>query len=417
MSLANSRRISLAYGGDGRFSCEIDAERIVAAPVAPEPNPHLAEDLRDALRYPLDFPPLEQAVIPDDRVVLALDRNTPEAAALVAATWRVLAQREIRPENVTILQPAALSGTPQRDPRGALPPAVRDRVNWSIHDPTVAASCCYLASTAAGDRVYLAQAVVDADVVVTIGRIGFDPVLGHRGTNSVFYPGLSSAEAVERAHGQGHSELDPDNTRPLRQIIDEIGWLLGTQFSIQVIPSTGGGAAQVLAGAGESVFRRGKELLAEHWLVEVDERAGIVVAAIDHDGDRPGWEQLGAALATARNLVARGGRIVILSDLDAEPGPGIELIQQCDNPRDALKPLRTQAPPDLLPATQLAQAVDWADVYLISGLESDLVEELFLVPLESDAEAARLIENNPETCLFLAGAQHAHGRVRSAGAV
>jgi nickel-dependent lactate racemase len=370
------------------------------------------DDLREALEHPLDFPPLEQALIPDDHVALALDRNTPEAAALVAATWRVLEQRQIRPENVTIIQPAVLNGRPQRDPRNELPQRIRERVGWTIHEPTDQTGCRYLASTAAGDRIYLANAVVDADVVVTIGRIGFDPVLGHRGTNSVFYPGLSSAEAIGRAHGQGHSELEPDDVRPLRQMIDEIGWLLGTQFSIQVIPAAGGGVAQVLAGAGESVFRRGKELLSQQWIVELSERAGIVVAGIDDGEGTAGWNELGAALAAARSLVTRGGKIVALTNLQSEPGPGIEILQQSDNPRDALKPLRTQAPPDLIPATQLAQALDWADVYLMSGLESDLVEDLFMVPLAGPDEALRLVENGTETCAFLSGAQYAFGRIR-----
>lgn len=410
MSLANSRTIHLPYGDRGEFSCEIDADRVIAWPSAPEPTSHLADDLRSALEHPLDFPPLEQAVIPDDRVTLALDRDTPEAPALIAAVWRVLQRRQVRPENVTVVQPPPAARNAARDPRSELPEEVREQVVWSVHDPARERGCHYLASTAAGDRVYLAEAVVDADVVVTIGRIGFDPVIGHRGTNSVFYPGLSSSDAIERAHGQGHSELDPDDTRPLRQMIDEIGWLLGTQFSLQVIPSVRGGVAHVVAGAGESVFRHGKELLSEHWLVETDERAEIVVAAIDHDGD--GWEQLGAALETARHLVTRGGKIVILSDLDAEPGPGIELIQHCDNPRDALKPLRTQAPPDLVPATQLAQALDWADVYLLSRLNADVVEELFMVPLGSAKEVQRLVEKSPATCLFVAGAQYAYGRVR-----
>ena len=412
MSVARSRRITLSYGDHGLFSCEIAAERVLAAPGAPDPTAHLTDDLREALDHPLDFPPLEQALIPDDHVVLALDRNTPEAAALVAATWRVLEQRQIRPENVTIVQPAALNGRPQRDPRTDLPHAVREQIGWTIHDPTDQTGCRYLASTAAGDRVYLANAVVDADVVVTIGRIGFDPVLGHTGTNSVFYPGLSSADAIGRAHGQGHSELEPDDVRPLRQMIDEIGWLLGTQFSIQVIPAAAGGVAQVLAGAGESVFRRGKELLAEQWVVELSERAGIVVAGIDDGQTATGWNELGAALATARSLVARGGKIVVLTNLQSQPGPGIEMLQQCDNPRDALRPLRMQAPPDLVPATQLAQALDWADVYLLSGLESDFVEDLFMVPLAGPDEAHRLVENGSETCAFLSAAQYVFGRIR-----
>ena len=105
-----------------------------------------------------------------------------------------------------------------------------------------------------------------------------------------------------------HSELGPDDERPMRQIIDEIGWLLGTQFTIQVIPSAGKGAANVLAGATEAVFRRGTQLLSDAWLIELEHRAQTVVVAVDLDAAGHGWNQIGAALGTARNLVAKGGQ-------------------------------------------------------------------------------------------------------------
>ncbi|MCA9072613.1 MAG: hypothetical protein KDA84_27005, partial [Planctomycetaceae bacterium] len=56
---------------------------------SPPPNPELTSELRKALESPLDFPPLARTVIPDDRVVLALDRETPGAQELLAGIWEV----------------------------------------------------------------------------------------------------------------------------------------------------------------------------------------------------------------------------------------------------------------------------------------------------------------------------------------
>ena len=36
----------------------------------------------------------------------------------------------------------------------------------------------------------------------------------------MFYPGLSNTEAFTKSLGQGHSELGPDDDRPLRQLDD-----------------------------------------------------------------------------------------------------------------------------------------------------------------------------------------------------
>jgi hypothetical protein len=155
--------MSLKYGRGGSVSLEIDSGRIVASPPPPHPSARIAEELEQALSQPLEFPPLEQAVIPGDRVVLALDRYTPQAAALVAGVWEVLKRRQVRAEDVVVLQPAERGGPALADPRAELPDAVRDIVAWKVHDPAAKDACMYLASSSSGERIYLAREVVVTD--------------------------------------------------------------------------------------------------------------------------------------------------------------------------------------------------------------------------------------------------------------
>lgn len=402
--------IELTYGHRGRFVFDIDPQRVVAQHPGPVPCTDLTKRIRKALTTPLDFPALMQICVPGDRVVVALDRHTPAASDLVAEIWSMIESRGVDPATTTILQPAALDTVPLADPRSGLPESVRKEVRWTVHDPTDPKRQAYLAATARGDRIYLARELTDADVVISAGMIAYDPVLGYRGTNSVFYPGLSNTDAVVRARGEGHSELGPDDDRPLRQIIDEIAWLLGTQFTVQVLPAAGGGVADVIAGAYDSVLRKGQKLLTGLWRVSLAERADVVVAAVDADSAGHGWDQIGAALATARNLVAKGGKVVILSELAAEPEIGIELIRQSQSPRSALQPIRKHAPIDMIPATQFATAVDWARVYLMSKLPEGMVDELFMVPLENDREVTKVLVGEG-SCVILGSAQHTYGTV------
>jgi nickel-dependent lactate racemase len=408
-----SKHVVLPYGNDQRFECDIDGDRLVGEHAAPRPNSHYKEELLAALRAPVEFPSIEQAVIPGDRVTLALDRYTPGAAGLVAGIWEALSRRDIEPDKFTVIQPASRLESQLPDPRGELPEDIRSHVRWIVHDPARKDACVYLASTASGDRVYIARDVVDADFLISAGPIAFDPLIGYRGTNSVFYPGLSSTEAMQRTVGQGHHELGPDESRPLREVIDEIGWLLGNPFTVQVIPAATGGVSRVLAGVCEPVFKAGKKLLVKGWHVEVGERPDIVIAGIDHENGLHVWEQLGAAAEVGRSLVARGGKIVILSDLAADLPEGLEMIRSSENARDAIRPLRKQAPPDLVCATQLASAADWARIYLLSGLADDVVDELFLTPVSNETEVRRLLTDDSR-CLFLEAAQFVHGTVRAA---
>ncbi|HEY0980836.1 hypothetical protein, partial [Schlesneria sp.] len=113
----------------------------------------------------------------------------------------------------------------------------------------------------------------------------------------------------------------------------------------------------------------------------------------------------------ARKLVVQGGRIIVLSDLAAEPGAGIEMIGNSRSAKAALRPLRNAAPPDVLSASQIASAADWASIYLLSRLDSQLVERSFMTPLEDPLEAARLLASC-DGCIVLAGAQHVYSEIQ-----
>ena len=63
------------------------------------PVEDLAAAIEEALANPIDYPPLEQALIPEDTVALALEPGTPAAAELVAGVWRVLERRGVAAEN------------------------------------------------------------------------------------------------------------------------------------------------------------------------------------------------------------------------------------------------------------------------------------------------------------------------------
>ena len=214
------------------------------------------------------------------------------------------------------------------------------------------------------------------------------------------------------AFGVSAGELGPDDERPIGQRIQEIGWLVGVQFSVLVMPSSGhGGAAAVLAGQPDSVAQQGRGLLDDNWRIKVDQRGETAIVSIPAGADNPtGWDQLGDALQAASRLVVREGRIIVLSDLAAEPGPGIGILRSCRSARAALQPLRKESPPDLVPASQIAAAADWASVYLLSKLAPSLVEELFMTPLESEAEVTRLIESC-DGCIIVTGAQHVYSEI------
>lgn len=402
----------LEFGRDGVWNWTPRADQVVIAHQGPEDVVDVTSAVRAGLSQPLDFPPLNRAIVPGDRVVIALDHGLPQASAAVAGVWPVLSECGVRAEDVLILQPGSWKPlSSASDPRSLLPDAVRSAMRWQRHDPTQEGSCGYLATSAAGERVYLARELLDADFVLPITLAGFDSLQGTRSPMSVFYPGLSSTEAFAKTHGQGHRELQPEDDRPVRQLIEEIGWLLGVQFAVQLVPGgQRGTTTEVLAGGTESVQRQAVRLLNQHWRATWPLRPEVVVVAIPTAESANTWEEVGQAVETARNVVAKGGKIIVLSDLNAAPGPGVEFLRGQPSPRAALQPLREQAPPDLQAAAQWANAADWARIYLLSQLDAELVEDLFAVALKELAEVERLLTTIDE-CAVITAAQFTYAEI------
>lgn len=397
--------LRLNYGVHGNFQVELLERQLLLHHRAPVALKNPALEIRQALEQPLDFPELHRMFVPGDHVAVVVDVDTPAADLVFAALWQKMQMAGLEPSQVSLIQPAVWQPVHGIDPRAALPAPLREQFQLLRHDPTLAGSCAYLASTASDERIYLARVVTDADAVITIGPAGYAPVLGIRGTASSLYPGLSDLEAIRRVQGQGHEELGPDDVRPLRQSVDEIGWLLGLQLSIAVIPADGTSAHAVIAGISESVLRQAKKQLRATWYVRSEERAELVLVTVPQDAAGHQWDQVAAAINAGRRLVERNGRIVVLSQLAAPPGPGLEILKSVREPRDAIKQIQKAHPPDLIAATRIAAATDWANVSLLSQLDSNLVSDLFMLPLEHEREVQRLLDAEDVTAV-IESAQH-----------
>ena len=192
--------ISLTFGRRGACQIQIPADNLKCQFHAPTPVKSISEDLAHGLESPLNYPCLRQAVVPGDQIVLVVDRQTPQAESLILGVWTKLEASGVSAEDVTILVPAAITPSGNPDLRRLLPAEVREKVALKTHDPTDEKSLGYLATTTGGERIYLNQDLLNADLPILIGGVGFDPVLGFRGGGSAIYPGLSSVDAIRKSN-------------------------------------------------------------------------------------------------------------------------------------------------------------------------------------------------------------------------
>lgn len=407
--------VQLRYGTAAPVQLDLSADVLLAAcgqpALAALDDPRVA--LAEVLRTPREYPPLAQCVTPADRVVLALEPGLPQVEQVVAAVVQALVDAGLDADSVTILRSAEEAASP--NPSGELPSDVRDRVTVVTHDPTDRTKLAYLATTAEGTQILLNRLLTDADVVLPVAQLRNPALPGYFGLPGAVFPTFSDAKTQLRFRAVPAPETQSPETRSsverLRQECEEVGWLLGLTFAIQLVPGPGDSILGVLAGETSAVVTEGRQRFADAWQWTVPRRADLVVATIEGGPAEQTWENVGTALELARSLVVEGGAMAVCCGLTTAPGPGVQRLAGARSRPHVLRDLRKERPHDLLPATQLAHALDHGDVYLLSGLDPTLVEELEVAPIAGPGELIRLTQRYP-SCILVSNAPHAMVSVR-----
>ncbi|MEN6449401.1 MAG: lactate racemase domain-containing protein [Thermoguttaceae bacterium] len=387
-------QIELADGA----ACEVGVPR-------GEPLADVVAAAAAALTEPLDYPPLRQSTTPGDRVVVALDRGVPRAAELVLAVVESLTDAGVDADGITVLRSPSDCDTGADDPRRLLPASLRKRVALVTHDAADRRQLAYLAANEAGEAILINRALHDADLVVSIGCLHGDRAAGYFGVHTAIYPTFSDTKTLQRFRDLG--SLNGRGVQKREYIVEanNVAWLLGVNFTLQVVPGGGEQVLHALAGEPDAVRRRGRELYHAAWDWPVSDRAGLVVAALEGGAAQQTWENVGRALHVAGRFVEEGGAIAVCCGLSARPGPAMQHLARAESREAAMKHIGHHRPADALAAAQLVSALERSRVYLMSQLDPSLVEELEMIPVASPEELARLVQHH-SSCVLVSNAHY-----------
>jgi nickel-dependent lactate racemase len=395
-------RTSIAWGTQS-LELEIDARNLVAAQRA-DIAPNLADPiqaLRDALESPLDYPALRRALIPDDHVAIYVDEGISQLGKLLVPLLAHVRLANVQADAITLICAPPSSGQPWLDD---LPDAFQD-VHIEVHQPADRKKLAYLATTKQGRRVYLNRTAVDADQFVLLTRRRYDACVGYAGAETALYPGLSEEATIAELRGHFDRHVPGAELNRIQAEARTVAWHLGAPFFVQLIEGTGDGLAHVVAGPLES-SDAGQRLLDARWRVSFAQATDVVIASITGDPARQTLDDLARAYFSAARIVKPSGSIVLLTEIAPALGPGFETFRRHDDSAVALRVLMHEKPSDLAAAFMWATAANQARLYLLSGLASDVAEEIFTIPMQHAAQAQRLLTEEA-TCALLPDAHKA----------
>jgi nickel-dependent lactate racemase len=396
----------IRYGKTQALSLDVPADKLVAdcshARENPLDDPSAA--VAAALSNPLNYPPFEQALVPGDRVVLALDSGMPQVGAVVAGVVRTLCRANIRAKDITVLGPHG-DGDLREVVLAGLSPHIAREIQVAIHNLDGEGELSYLAATNDGHPIYLNRLLCDADVVLPVETARVDSSLGYLGFHACLYPALSDRETQARFRVPAAMTVQLLQQRH-REEANEVAWLLGIQFAVQIVPGPGDSILHVLAGQVDEIAQRSQQLCREAWTYSVPHPASLVIAAIEGGVEEQNWENFGRALYAASHACEDSGTIVLCTDIRCQPGPALQCLVGHGRSVDILNRLNNESSADAVSASLLIDACESKHVFLLSGLTEQTVEELGLGYVSEPGDIIRLSQRHP-SCILLADAHRA----------
>ena len=323
-----------------------------------------------AVAAPAQSPPLTAHVVPGDRVAVALCGDVPEAAAIVSAVAETLASAGIDPAEIHVIKGPRLGPA-----AGGTVAFVPTPSGCEAFDPTVEAATSYLAADEAGRPLYLARALVDADVVVSVGEWGWNAALGGRSLEGELWPTFSRAACrrdLQVALARRGRNALPD----WKSGMHEIAWQLGVCASLRVVRGAAGSLAAAFFGLPDDAGRQARDAAAA-WCPRITDPAAVSVCSLSEP--TAGFGAITSAVAAAARVTRPGGTICVASRVAERPGIIFERWRQ-GAPLDGLVHEAVASGDAVLVADALqtrlfARALDDRRLVLLSDLDEATVEE------------------------------------------
>lgn len=376
----------------------------IASIRAPQPQlTDLAAAVDSALSNPLEFPSLDQALVPGDQLVLVVDPQLPALVEVLSSIVVWFCQQGTPASNIRIV----LAAEGQWD-AAQLAHAIEQQTQISIevtrHSLDDSENIAYVAANEASEAIYMNRIVVDADVVIPItcarpqssldyfGSFSLFPLLSNRATRGQFY----SLPKLEKPamHGQ------------LQSWADQAAWWVGVLVGIQIVPAADDSIAMVKAGQLQPLEQAAQQMMAEVWGSANNSSSDLVISILDGPASSQSWLSVARLIFAALRFVTPRGTIVIASELSEPIGKGLARLRDPHQmPEVISKKLANDDSDDALAAAVILSAISSNHVYLISKLRSDSVESLGMGAITAADQLSRLVAQH-ESCTIIEAAQH-----------
>lgn len=384
--------LSTPFGDNATSQCEIAAQHLLANLQSDAmPASDLAETVATALSHPEGFPDLAEASVPGDVILFALSKEVSDVEDVVRGVVLYVQQSGLVDRQFQFLLPFETPAPVIESLKPLITP-LGETVEVLVHQPQDQKANSFLTSTQENRAIILNRHLCDADVVVPVGVARSDGGFNTFGAFSSLYPTYSDIDSQKRWNSPLYISR-PQRRKRRTAEIEEIRQLLGIAVNCLLVPARSGGYSSVIYGEASQVQALAGKQLAEHWQPSVSMLAGAVIALITGGQLGQTWENAAKALANVEDLVRPGGAIILATEIRQRPGLAMAQMAESLEFTDFETLMRKSRSEDAAIALQFAKTLSQCKIYFRSSLPEDILDQLDLIPVESDEECRKICEH------------------------
>ncbi len=360
--------------------------------VPPEATRSPESLLHDVVSSPLGYPPLYEALVPGDRVAIALHPGVPSASEVIRPLIDRLLAAQPDLESITVVaSPSDMTlvalNTEQQVEDEESPST--SLIRWVVHRPNEPPTMAYLAADEEAEPIYVQRDLVDADFLLPIQSAASCRGWGGVAPFSMAPDFVDSATARRWEQQWAKRSGVFATTSKVAATADTTLQSLVQGLSIVVVEGSDESIAEIQAGEARSMEQWLEKARLPHTPTESLQASDLVVASLVGNSDRCTWPQVARVALHLASQMARDSLLIIASSLDQTPRGHL---------RTLLNGIGKDSPPipesghELFAATTLLAARKKCRIAFACAANRSALESMGLGVIDSQSQLQSLID-------------------------
>jgi len=363
--------------------------------------PDLEEAILSALENPIGGNGLADLASLDKTVAVLVDdiTRTMPTSRILEIFFSYLTRIGFDPGKITVICAVGAHRPLTENELQKLTGKHRGRLHIINHDPDDQDNLVPLGLTSLGTSLKINKVFHEADVKLIICDTEYHQFCGYGGGAKSVLPGISDRTSIETCHSRFEAPgAEPGRIEgnPVREEIDEAGRMAKVDLILNVILNDRQESVRIFAGDVYEAFVAGTKVVDEMYRVTISERVDTVIVSAGGYPKDINLYQAQKAIESGVRIVRKGGKIVLLAE--CREGAGSTLFHKWMTGEKDLDTIICKIREKFIlgahKAFQFARELKWADVYLYSTMDPELIEQYYMHPIRAFEEIAGIVSDS-----------------------